>query len=626
MLALPAVATAQPAPAAKPSAAPAASAPPSASASASAAPAASPPPAASAPAASPPADSAPAASAAPAGGDTERVPTAAEKEEARNHFEKGLTLMGEEAWAAALAEFQLSLDLYPTRNALINSGACYQKLQRFDDALDAYESLLRTYSNLPADDKALAQKAITELRTRVGTFDIVGGEPGATVVLSGRTRGELPLVEALRAAAGSHVVRVFKEGFEPFETRVDLAGGQTARVDVKLVPLSASGRLKISEVGGKAVEVVVDNIAMGTAPWEGLVSVGNHVVLLREPGGRGRFGTQPVAAAVKTGEVTTLSLRAQDLDSALRVDPSPPGAHVFINGVDVGGGQWVGRLRSGKHKIEAYEEGFQRETKEIKLVSGGRELVAFDLKRDDDAPRWRKPSKWVAEGTVSLAVGPGFGGDVGESCKAGCSAGIALGPSVMVHGAYELGSGFGVGLSAGYVLALHELRGRTASLLLQPETSSNTPTVTGEADEALRFQSALLGLHVSYRIGDTFPILLRLGGGVAPGQIRADRTGLFPTADGTSNVALDPAAVSVATTMAYVAPEVRVGWRFSEHLEATLGVRALVLIAPDLPRWSDPIFLNAGQTYGQGRYSDESLTGQVMVMVLPTIGLRYDVQ
>ncbi|MBK8255377.1 MAG: PEGA domain-containing protein [Polyangiaceae bacterium] len=645
LLLVPAFAAAQPAPSAKPAAGPAkpatsASAIPAASgapaaptasqaptAAATAAPVSTPAASTAAPASTP----APAASPAPttsgsaSSTDPDRVPTAAEKQEARSHFEKGLTLMGEEAWAAALAEFLLSLDLYATRNALINAGACYQKLQRFDDALDAYERLMRTYPNLPADDKALAQKAITELRARVGTFDVVGGEPGATIVVSGQTRGELPLVAPLRAGAGSHVIRVFKEGFEPFETRVDLAGGQTARIDVKLVPLAASGRLKVSEVGGRAVEVVVDNIAMGNAPWDGLVSVGSHVVLLREPGGRGRIGTQPVSAAVKTGEVTTLSLRAEDLDSALRIEPRPPGARVFINGVDVGGGQWVGRLRSGKHKVEAYEEGFERETREVTLVSGGRELVNFDLKRDDDAPRWKKPSKWVVEGSLGLALGAGFGGDVGASCDAGCQSGVAIGPSLMVHGAYELGSGFGLGVSVGYVLAFHELRQRKAGLLLQPETNDSIP-VEGVADESLRFQSALLGLHLSYRIGETFPFVLRASGGIAPGQIRSDRRGLFPTLDGTSNVTLDPAAASVNTMMAFVAPEARVGWRFSEHLEATFGLRALILIAPEAPQWNEPQFLNAGANYGQGRYTDESLMGQVSVMVMPMLGLRYDVQ
>lgn len=608
VLAAPALAAAQPA------------GPPAASATAPSAP----PPPVAAPAATAPEAPAPSASSAPSAPDAERVPTAAEKEEARSHFEKGLALMGEDAWAAALAEFLLSIELYPTRNARINSAACYQKLQRFDDALDSYEELLRAYPNLPADDKVLAQRAITELRTRVGTFDVVGGEPGATIVVSGQTRGELPLVAPLRAAAGSHVVRIFKEGFEPFETRVDLAGGQTARVEVKLVKLSASGRLKITEAGGRLVEVVVDGVALGNAPWEGLTSVGNHVVLLREPGGRGRFGTQPVVAAVKSGEVTTLSLRAQELDSALRVEPRPPGAHVFINGVDVGGGQWVGRLRSGKHKIEIYEEGFQRETREITLVSGGRELVAVDLKRDDDAPRWKKPSRWVGEASVGLALGPGFGGDGADGCTGSCSSGVVLGPSVMVHGAYELGSGFGVGLSAGYLLAFHEIRDRSAPFVVHPESSGQTKDAL--VDDALRLQAALLGGHISYRLGsEVFPFVIRLGGGVAPGQLRVDRRGSLAAPDGAGAFSLDAAAVSTSAVMAFIAPEVRLGWRFAERFEATLGLRALVLIAPQSPKWNDLSPLNAGPGYGEGRYGEESLTGQAIVTILPTLGIRYDV-
>src|SRR5262249_57695196 len=102
-------------------------------------------------------------------------------------------------------------------------------------------------------------------------------------------------------SAGTHLVRIFKEGFEPFETRVDVAGGQTAKVTAKLRVLKDSGRLKVTERGGRAIDVVVDNVVVGKTPWEGLLGVGNHTVVLR---GEGKLGTQPVAAAAKSPPVT----------------------------------------------------------------------------------------------------------------------------------------------------------------------------------------------------------------------------------------------------------------------------------------------------------------------------------
>ena len=49
--------------------------------------------------------------------------TEAKKEEARGYFQKGLTLLDDQAWDAALVEFQRSRQIYPTRNATKNADA-----------------------------------------------------------------------------------------------------------------------------------------------------------------------------------------------------------------------------------------------------------------------------------------------------------------------------------------------------------------------------------------------------------------------------------------------------------------------------------------------------------------------
>lgn len=58
---------------------------------------------------------------------------------------------------------------------------------------------------------------------------------------------------------------------------------------------------------------------MGQAPWEGSVAVGKRMVMLR---GQGKLGTQPVSADVKSGALSSLSVRAEELDGALRVTPT----------------------------------------------------------------------------------------------------------------------------------------------------------------------------------------------------------------------------------------------------------------------------------------------------------------
>ena len=118
---------------------------------------------------------------------------------------------------AALAEFLESRRLYPFRSALFNAALCLEKLGRHDEAAEQLEQLLREIDDegTPegARDKERAQREIIEVSRHVGTVQIDGAEPGATLSIDGRQRGEYPLVRSIRVSAGHHIVRVFKSGF-----------------------------------------------------------------------------------------------------------------------------------------------------------------------------------------------------------------------------------------------------------------------------------------------------------------------------------------------------------------------------------------------------------------------------
>ena len=58
--------------------------------------------------------------------------------------------------------------------------------------------------------------------------------------------------------------------------------------------LAPGGRLVVTEQAGKAAEVVIDNVVVGRAPWDGSVALGDHVVLLR---GDGELGDRIVSEA-----------------------------------------------------------------------------------------------------------------------------------------------------------------------------------------------------------------------------------------------------------------------------------------------------------------------------------------
>ncbi|AUX22727.1 hypothetical protein SOCEGT47_032340 [Sorangium cellulosum] len=537
----------------------------------------------------------------------------ATRQEARLHFEKGLALLREGAWSPALAEFLLSRKLYPTRAATNNAAIALRKLQRYDEALEMFETFLRDFT-MSAAERAVAQREIAELRTLVGTLDITSAEPGASIVVSGEDRGQYPPVKPIRVAAGAHVVRVFKEGFEPVETRVYVAGGQTVTVDAKLRRLTRSGRLRVVERTGKTVDVVVDNVVVGRTPWLGTLSVGDHMVALR---GDGKLGTQPTAAPVRPQELTTLSLLAEDLDASLRVDPTPPGASVWINSVNVGNGVWLGRLRVGAHRVEVKADGFLPATRTVTLQKGQRQNLSVSLERDEDAEMWRKPPKITLDASASFLVAPTLGGEITSGCSGGCSSSLGLGGLGMIHGGYEFGSGLGLGVEAGVLFATQQIDERPAGLT---PVGFRDP-LRGTANDALRLTGFLAGATFGYHLGEAFPTLLRLGAGVLRGEVRDERTGRFETSAGEA-FSTYPVVDFAPTTYFYAAPEARLGMRLGERWEASAGLKLLLLIGLSKPAWDRTIEL-AASTDGIGTYAPDALMGDFVLMVAPGASLRY---
>ena len=359
----------------------------------------------------------------------------AKRSEARSYFEKGLALFEKEAWDAALAEFARSRRTYPTRAATENAAFCLRQLQRLDEALEMFEDMLK-FSKLPEAKRKTAEAAIAELHGQIGTLRIEGAEAGASIVVDGRYRGTVPLAGPLRVRVGTHEIRAFKEGSDPFGTTIEVKGKEDAVVQLR--SLSTGGRLKVTEQHQRVLEVMVDGILVGKTPWEGPLSVGEHLVTLRgsldldaipecapsdETAPEGKraaprrnveLGTQPVSVPIRLREVTKLTLMAEALDTSLRVEPMPGGASVSIDSVIVGRGAWEGRLRAGEHKVEVSADGFLPQTRQVSLERRNRQVVKIELPRDRSAAGFQTTRNVAAGAAFAVgALGLGAGAVAG---------------------------------------------------------------------------------------------------------------------------------------------------------------------------------------------------------------------
>jgi PEGA domain len=551
-------------------------------------------------------------------------PKEAARQEAVLHFERGNARLKEGAWDAALAEFSRSRELFPSRGNTQDTAVCLRELRRYDEALEMFEALLRDFPGTLAQNRAIGAE-IAALRPLVGTLDVRVTEPGATVIIDGRARGTTPVSAPLRVKSGTHIVRIYKDGFVPLEYQLEVSGDQNVPVAGDLIPLTRSGRLKVTEQGGKAVPILVDGVVVGTTPWESAVTAGDHVVVLRS----GDEGSAPVAAPVRVDDVTALSLASVPLDAELRIEPTPAGATVALDGVTLGRGLWEGKLPHGAHRVEVAAEGFIPATRDLALDANARVLEVVRLERDPASPMWRDPNPplVVFEVDGGLLVSPEIGGDVSNDCRdaSACSRTIPFGQSVMLHGGYQFRSGLLVGLDVGFWRFGIGTTARPVKVDKSTSfpTGATVPASTGAINDSDTIHEYAVGASVGYHEAGRWNWTARFSAGVAFGSSEDD-IGAFPSAD----VAFQPGSTTFTASCAhfYLGPDARYGYRIARNVEVSLGLHLFVLQAlskPELtapwPKGGLPTTTPAGGTlYFQG----ESYGGKTTFLVGPDIGLR----
>jgi hypothetical protein len=551
-----------------------------------------------------------------------------------------LEFVQNENWDAALAEFLASRDLYPTRVALENAGICLRQLKRYAEALDMYKELLQKFGkSLPPDKLKMAKNAITQLQGDVGRISVSADQPESNVIVDGQERGKTPLSKPIVVNAGTHTVRVSKEGYETYEKQVLVAGRQTKSVAARLTPLRATGTLTVKEAAGQKLDVVVDGAVVGKTPWSGALAVGTHTVFLR---GDGDVGTPPSSAVLKQNKATALTLRAVKLDASIRIEPTPSNAEVDIDGVSVGNGIWEGRLTSGRHRIEIAAEGFIPYRRNVDVRASEREVQRVSLDRDLSNPMWK--AGFVPHIYVELVGGaawaPGLGGDADKSCSkdSNCSRSAPLGFLAGARGGYEVTKGLGLELFLG---AIYMKEKSTRRVVAKGEYGSWT---SDAAQDTTQFFGPAAAVSASYSFFDKTPLTFRIWAGVARVKATFTNSGRY------TGTARDPGGNDVQAStdlevpeqtprlwMPFGGPEVRIGYRFNKHLSVDLGAALLLMFPPDTPRtgitglgssgdrWIAPPVTQNGQTVNVGllKLPRENGFGTYFA-ITPTLAGRFD--
>ena len=546
------------------------------------------------------------------------VSAAERKEQARVRYDRGRELFANQAYAAALAEFLEARKIYPTWSATSWSAQCLKNLARFDEAFDMYAALLNDYGDkLPADAKQRALVEIESMRKLVGNIEIEGGVPGAAIFVDRQARGEYPLLKPLRVSAGSHLVKVFIEGYEPFETQIDVAGSTTVRIPVQLRKLDSTGILRVIEQQNRALDVVVDGIVVGKTPLTLRIAPGDHVVFLQ---GEEQLGTLPARVAVRGDNDAPLRMQAEPLEAELQVNLQPFDALVAVDAVTLGKGSWGGRVKPGQHTIEVAAEGFLAEKRTVEVARNGKQDLKIVLQRDPKSPFWRKPEPpphWLIEVGFNFPLAATIGGDISGACTSTCSNNPGLGTNPMVRVGYELGSGISFGASIGYFHFVQTLDERTTVA----QVIGRTPNA-GTADDELKYRAPTISAWGGYSFGEKLLVRMRVATGVMVGFFSDTRNGSFQSSDGTP-YAVGPLVQTRDAAFFHVTPELRIGYSPFPRFEILAGAEIAFMVPLSIPKWNSAQAFTAGND-GYGYFSSASLIGTSFVMILPSVAARYN--
>jgi hypothetical protein len=493
---------------------------------------------------------------------------------------------------------------------------------------------------------------MSELRALLGELVVESQPSGATVVLDGQQRGLTPLATPILVDAGTHSVRVARDGYASYETQLTVASRQKRTISAVLRPLERSGLIVIEEASGASLDVTIDGAVVGKTPYEGTLAPGTHAVSLR---GEGNFGSPPSSAAVRAGESLRLVLRAVPLDAELRVEPTPSNARVFIDGVPVGAGVWQGRLGVGTHRVEVTAEGHIADRRTIDTARDQRRVLAIALERNLADPMWSggfSPHIYL-ELAAGIAATRSLGGAANHACAnpdppiSSCAEqSQPPGFAGAVRAGYEIGQGVGIELFFAYLRVVQK-QTRTIQARADPEIGRLT---SNDYEDRTALSLPFAGLSASYRFLEKTPLTLRIWAGLARATATTSNRGNFSGSfddgvqTGTVNGPFSVPEAPVKVWAPLVGPEVRIGYRIARRWSVDLGVLALFVFPSESLRtgsnsfgtgsgqegrraapFPNDVVLDGGGTRTTGivELPREEALGAFFVLT-PTVGVRAD--
>lgn len=199
------------------------------------------------------------------------------EDRARRHFETGALLYAEENFEGALAAFEESYSLRPVPVVLFNVAQTLRRLNRYDEAIDAYQRYLEDEPDLPAERRTAVRSTVAELSRALAEVSIDTDVAGVQIEVDGRVVGMTPLDAPLRLAAGQRQIVARRDGYLTVRETLRVAPGEPQSLTLRMPQAETAGTLTVrSDVESALVRI--DGLEMGVAPVQRRLGQGGHQV------------------------------------------------------------------------------------------------------------------------------------------------------------------------------------------------------------------------------------------------------------------------------------------------------------------------------------------------------------
>jgi hypothetical protein len=302
------------------------------------------------------------------------------RDEARQRFDRGLTLYNAGDDVGALAEFQLAHKLTGHPVVLYNLALVQARLGHSAEALDNLERLRALPKEaLGVEASARAGALYEEQLARVGFLEIKSTTRGALIQLDNVDVARTPS-PPLRITAGTHFVSVSAAGHEPRHLKVTVAGRAREVLEIELTPLEvALAELSVtSDVPGVEVRIAGELVARTPLRSGLLLQPGQHELEFTRPG----YATVRRRVALESGASREIAVEMAPTATGvasgglLRLSVSESGAVVSVNGrpsLDFERGL---RVPLGVHHLRVQRAGFFDLEREVVVTRGNNTIDA----------------------------------------------------------------------------------------------------------------------------------------------------------------------------------------------------------------------------------------------------------